>query len=201
MSQKFFLFLGRYFFNVEKKITFEGDICLVKSLKIKRLLQLKGTSYYLIDDKIHLMEDSFSSETEFSVSQSDRKLLEGINFMVVDDNPINLTVADKTLAKFGGVSFKCLTAEEALNTFESQSIQLILMDLHMPNIDGFEAAKKICATQKYIDNPIPILAYTTYSYNDVKAEIESSGMSGYVGKPFTHVQVVETILEAVGVKK
>jgi len=162
---------------------------------------LKGTSYYLIDDKIHLMEDSFSDESNFSVSHSDRKLLEGISFIVVDDNPINLTVADKTLAKFGGVSFKCLTAEEGLKTFNSESVQLILMDLHMPNIDGFEATKMICATQKYIDNPIPILAYTTYSLNDVKTEIESSGMIGYVGKPFTHIQVVDIILDAVGIHK
>ncbi|WP_165899472.1 response regulator [Roseivirga ehrenbergii] len=162
---------------------------------------MKGTSYYLIGDKIHLMEDSFVNEPSFIVNQSDRKLLDGINIIVVDDNPINLTVADKTLAKFGGTSFKCLSAEESLVAFKSKPIHLVLMDLHMPGIDGFTATKLIRETEEFKNNPIPILAYTTYSYNDVKAEIEACGMSGYIGKPFTHVQVIDTILGAVGVQK
>jgi len=155
----------------------------------------------LIDDKIHLMEDSFSNEPSFIVNQSDQKLLDGINILVVDDNPINLTVADKTLAKFGGTSFKCLSAEDSVLAFKSKPIHLILMDLHMPGINGFEATKLIRETKEFKNNPIPILAYTTYSYNDVKAEIEACGMSGYIGKPFTHIQVIDTILEAVGVQK
>lgn len=155
----------------------------------------------MIDDKIHLMEDSFSNEPSFIVNQSDQKLLDGINILVVDDNPINLTVADKTLAKFGGTSFKCLSAEDSVLAFKSKPIHLILMDLHMPGINGFEATKLIRETEEFKNNPIPILAYTTYSYNDVKAEIEACGMSGYIGKPFTHIQVIDTILEAVGVQK
>ncbi|KYG81428.1 hypothetical protein MB14_12595 [Roseivirga ehrenbergii] len=147
------------------------------------------------------MEDSFVNEPSFIVNQSDRKLLDGINIIVVDDNPINLTVADKTLAKFGGTSFKCLSAEESLVAFKSKPIHLVLMDLHMPGIDGFTATKLIRETEEFKNNPIPILAYTTYSYNDVKAEIEACGMSGYIGKPFTHVQVIDTILGAVGVQK
>ena len=75
------------------------------------------------------------------------------------------------------------------------------MDLHMPGIDGFAATKLIRETEEYKNNPVPILAYTTYSYNDVKAEIEDCGMSGYIGKPFTHVQVIDTILEVVGIQK
>ncbi|KYG84400.1 hypothetical protein AWW67_04635 [Roseivirga seohaensis] len=147
------------------------------------------------------MEDSFSNEPSFIVNQSDQKLLDGINILVVDDNPINLTVADKTLAKFGGTSFKCLSAEDSVLAFKSKPIHLILMDLHMPGINGFEATKLIRETEEFKSNPIPILAYTTYSYNDVKAEIEACGMSGYIGKPFTHIQVIDTILEAVGVQK
>lgn len=147
------------------------------------------------------MEDSFSNEPSFVVNQSDRKLLEGINILVVDDNPINLTVADKTLAKFGGTSFKCLSAEESLTVFKSTPVQLILMDLHMPGIDGFAATKLIRETEEYKNNPVPILAYTTYNYNDVKVDIEDCGMSGYIGKPFTHIQVIDTILDAVGIQK
>ena len=161
----------------------------------------KGVSYYLIDDKIHLMEDDFSSESQFSVKKSHKNLLEGINILVVDDNPINLTVADKTLAKFSGKSFKCLNAEDALLVYNSSNINLILMDLHMPNIDGFEAAKMIQQTEKFNKNPICILAYTTYSYNDVKVELELSGFDGYIGKPFTHTQVIDTIIDAVSRRK
>lgn len=162
---------------------------------------MKGAAYYLIDDKIHLMEDNFTSESTFNVNQQDQDLLEGYNFLVVDDNPINLTVADKTLAKFGGKSFKCLNAEEALKVFDSETIHLILMDLHMPNINGFEAAKLIRQTLKYKNTPVPILAYTTYSHNDVGEDIKASGFNGYIGKPFTQTQVVNTITEAVGIKR
>lgn len=157
----------------------------------------KGKSYFLIDDKIHLMDDELVNDPSFAVNKSDRNLLEGFNVLVVDDNPINLTVADKTLAKFSGKSFKCLNADDAFLIFNSTPIDLILMDLHMPNIDGFEATKRIKATKKYLDQPIAILAYTTYSYSDVKTEMEISGFDGYIGKPFTHVQVIDTIIGAI----
>jgi CheY-like chemotaxis protein len=157
----------------------------------------KGKSYFLIDDKIHLMDDDFSDDSSFVVKKADRNLLEGFNILVVDDNPINLTVAEKTLARFSATSFKCLNAEDAFLLFESTTIHLILMDLHMPNIDGFEASRRIKASQKYINSPIAIMAYTTYAYNDVKMELELNGFDGYIGKPFTHVQVLDTILSAI----
>ncbi|MFT6215758.1 MAG: CheY-like chemotaxis protein [Roseivirga sp.] len=157
----------------------------------------KGKSYFLIDDKIHLMDDDFSDDSSFTVKQSDCNLLEGYNILVVDDNPINLTVAEKTLSRFSGKSFKCLNAEDAFKLFQTTPIDLILMDLHMPIMDGFEATKKIKASQKYIDSPIAIMAYTTYAYNDVKTELDLNGFDGYIGKPFTHVQVLDTILNAI----
>jgi CheY-like chemotaxis protein len=157
----------------------------------------KGKSYFLIDDKIHLMDDDFSDDSSFTVKQSDCNLLEGYNILVVDDNPINLTVAEKTLSRFSGKSFKSLNGEDAFRLFQTTPIDLILMDLHMPIMDGFEATKKIKASQKYIDSPIAIMAYTTYAYNDVKTELDLNGFDGYIGKPFTHVQVLDTILNAI----
>jgi two-component system cell cycle response regulator DivK len=155
-------------------------------------------SYYFEDNQIKPIGDipeEPSSSGLFEKIQND--LLKDITILVVDDNPINLTVAHKTLAKFGAKTVKALSGAEGIKVFKKQTINLVLMDLHMPFMDGFETAQKLKATQEFQDRPAPILAYTTYAFEDVKDQIESAGLDGYIGKPFTQYQVLERIIEAV----
>lgn len=154
-------------------------------------------SYYFEDNQIKPMGDIPEEPSTNGNSDIQNDLLKDVTILVIDDNPINLTVAHKTLAKFGATTVKALSGMEGIKAFQKNSVQLILMDLHMPFMDGFEATQKLKAVQEFKDRPAPILAYTTYAFEDVKEQIEAYGLDGYIGKPFTQHQVLERIIEAV----
>jgi two-component system cell cycle response regulator DivK len=55
-------------------------------------------------------------------------------------------------------------------------------------------------TQKFQNSPIPILAYTTFSFDEVKEGIKEHQLDGYIGKPFTQAQVIGSIFEVLSIK-
>ena len=154
-------------------------------------------SYYFEDNQIKPMGDIPEEPSSNGNSEVQNDLLKDTTILVIDDNPINLTVANKTLAKFGAKTVKALSGVEGIKAFQKQPVQLILMDLHMPFMDGFETTQKLKAVEEFSTRPAPILAYTTYAFEDVKDQIEAYGLDGYIGKPFTQHQVLERIIEAV----
>ena len=156
-------------------------------------------SYFLLNDEITSTEEVEVNKVEDTAGNTG--LLKDIKILVIDDNPINLSVAEKTLSKFGAVSYKSYSAKDGIKQFVSNNVDIVLMDLHMPLIDGFEATKLLKQTKEFQNRPIPILAYTTYSYNEVKDAIEKYGLDGYIGKPFTQAHVVETIMTSLQKKK
>lgn len=163
------------------------------------LLTMGAKSYFLIDDKIQPM-DQETPDVSKTGAPDQAGILSGKTILVIDDNPINLVVAEKTLRKFGAESIKALSAKDGVHQFSTKKVDLILMDLHMPGIDGFEATNLIKETEAYKKAKRPILAYTTYALDEVKEKIDKFGLDGYVGKPFTQEQVLETIIDYLGVE-
>ncbi len=155
-------------------------------------------SYYLENDEIKAFEDpSEDIEPKKPIDSPYKRVFEGVNILVVDDNPINLIVAEKTLKRFGATVLRALSGELGIECFENEHVDLILMDLQMPGMDGFESCKKLKKTKRYAENRIPVIAYTTFTLEEVKSGIESSGMDGYIGKPFTQAQVVSSLISIV----
>lgn len=149
-------------------------------------------SYFLLDNEILSTDDIYSSDNT-SISEN-KAILEGKSILIIDDSPINLSVAEKTLSKFGAQCIKAFSAKEGILSYVENNVDLILMDLHMPMIDGFEATSMLRGTSKFRNTETPILAYTTYAYSEVKEAILKYGLDGYIGKPFTQTQVLDTIL-------
>lgn len=157
-------------------------------------------SYYLIDNKIQSLEEPEEGLKKLKKSKS-ASILADQNVLVVDDSPINLIVAEKTLSKFGATCFRALSAKEGLKVFSQEKIDLVLMDLHMPVIDGFKGTDLIRETEKFQNDPIPIMAYTTFSYDEVMDGIRKHKLDGYIGKPFTQAQVIGSIFEVLSLKQ
>jgi CheY-like chemotaxis protein len=98
--------------------------------------------------------------------------------LVVDDEELNLSLSVRFLEKMG---FDLTTADNGKDAFEScknQDFDLIFMDVRMPIMNGFEATKNI----KKIKNII-IIAFTTYSINDILKDYEDAGFDGILQKP------------------
>ncbi len=135
-------------------------------------------------------------ETEIVVPTIEKKALEQKTILVVDDNAINRKVAEMTLMKLGHKVEMASTGIEAYQKYISSSFDFILMDVHMPDLDGLEATALI---RKYeeehqIANPIPVIAMTAAAMKGDRERFMEAGMTEYISKPFK-VKDIEIMLQ------
>lgn len=105
--------------------------------------------------------------------------------LVAEDNEINQVVAQQTLLSYGLQVDLADDGQQCIEAVASKNYDLIFMDLHMPNVDGFEASAKI--RQK---NPnIPIVALTAAVLKDEIQKALDAGMNAHLSKPLDHVQL------------
>lgn len=114
--------------------------------------------------------------------EKENKFDEEYTILLVDDNEINLTIEREILKMFG---LKVITASggyQAIEYAEKYDIDMIFLDLHMPDIDGFETAKKLRLIKRC--RYLPIIALTADVVSGVEESIKNSDMNDYVSKPF-----------------
>jgi len=103
--------------------------------------------------------------------------------LVVEDNKINRTVAKGLLEKMGHSVELANDGQEGVEAVLEKSYDLILMDIHMPRLNGLEATKKIRGMEDQEKSNVPILALTADVMQDSIEEYAKHGMQGYVAKP------------------
>jgi len=104
--------------------------------------------------------------------------------LLVEDNPINQKVSVHVLRKLGYKADVASNGAQALEALEKNSYQLVLMDIQMPGMDGFEATKKIRQKEKMEKKPqIPIIAMTAHALDGYREECIAAGMNDYIAKP------------------
>ena len=125
-------------------------------------------------------------------AESLEPVLEGLNILVVEDNPTNRMIATKLLEAMGA---KVTTAEDGYLGVEAASagdFDLILMDVQMPGIDGLEAARRIRALGGPASQA-PIVALTANVLSHQRAAYLDAGMDGVVGKPISPAVLIGEI--------
>lgn len=110
----------------------------------------------------------------------DENDLFGARILLVDDNKMNILIAKKFLTKWNAIVDCCENGLEALELATSNKYHLILMDLEMPGIDGFEATKQI----RKVNKTIPVIALTASDCNEIKRMMNDCKMSDCISKPF-----------------
>jgi CheY-like chemotaxis protein len=108
------------------------------------------------------------------------KSLQGYRILLVDDNNINLFLAQTILSKWHADVTSAVNGEEAIKAVARDRYDLILMDLQMPVLDGLEATRII---RSDIKNNTPIIAFTANALNSEKEMCMSIGMNDYLTKP------------------
>lgn len=106
--------------------------------------------------------------------------LQGANILLVEDNELNVMVATKFLKKWGAETDVALNGLEALQKFDPQKHHLILMDMHMPVLDGYETTIRM--RQQGVKVPIVILTASIHTQENKK--ILACGATDIVMKPF-----------------
>jgi CheY-like chemotaxis protein len=115
------------------------------------------------------------------------KSISGLKVLIADDYEINLQILVLSLKKLGMVSVVANNGEEAIALFNLHSFDLIMMDLMMPQIDGYEATRKIrmIEAEKNL-TPSIIIAISASQLNETKEVLLEMGFNDMMPKPFIY---------------
>ena len=134
-------------------------------------------------------------------SEAKSKSLAGFSLLLVEDNEINMEIAEFYLTDAGASVTKAWNGKEAIELFTQEvpgTFDTILMDLMMPEMDGLEATRRIRAMQREDAAVIPILAMTAQSSLESVHECREAGMDEYIFKPVNEKDLVNVVLDVVG---
>jgi CheY-like chemotaxis protein/anti-sigma regulatory factor (Ser/Thr protein kinase) len=118
-----------------------------------------------------------------------------LKILLAEDNTINQKVSMININKLGHQVQLAGNGREAVEMFSHQTFDLILMDVHMPEMDGLEATREIRKIEKerQTDHPIPIIAMTATIYEEDIRSFYIWGMNDYLGKPFKPIDLTQVI--------
>jgi len=112
-----------------------------------------------------------------------RELRQSLAFLVAEDNVVNQKLIARLLEKRGHRVVLAENGREALEKLLEQSFDIVLMDGQMPEMDGFEATRKIRDWEKAGGIHVPVIALTAHAMPGDKERCLAAGMDGYVSKP------------------
>jgi PAS domain S-box-containing protein len=143
---------------------------------------------------LEFRKGSFDDLPQKVIFQENSDFLAGKNVLIADDNEMNRLVASIFVENYGARVIHAGNGVEAIEEFEKQIPDVILMDIQMPAMNGFDATRIIREKHK----EIPIIALTA---NAIKGENEkciAAGMNDYVSKPFKEEDLLKTIAKWLG---
>lgn len=135
--------------------------------------------------------------------QLDKSLVEQrkkYKILLAEDNLINQKVAIRTLTSFGYQVDAVLNGEQAVSEHKSKNYDLILMDIQMPEVDGYTATKMIRKLDAPL-NSVPIIALTAHALLGDKEKCLVAGMNDYISKPVVAKEIVQIIDKYLGIHK
>lgn len=157
---------------------------------VRRLCELMAADIHLksVVDQGSSFTVKWSCQYKVKVqNQSDSPLdaadLEGKKALVVEDNSVNLMLITNILSLWGMHSVNTRDGKECIEALAKQDFDIVLMDLQMPVMDGFEATKWIRAQEKYIK--LPIIALTANKFQDDREQCFALGMNDFISKPIS----------------
>ncbi|HFQ5588691.1 TPA: ATP-binding protein [Vibrio vulnificus] len=115
----------------------------------------------------------------------------GYSLLVVDDNEVNQQVARGYLEHTGVSITTAMSGVQAIEILKEQRFDLVLMDINMPYMDGWETTSLV--RQQYTVSELPIIALTAFSGEEVYDTCKRVGMSAHIGKPIVEAKLLETI--------
>jgi len=113
--------------------------------------------------------------------------------LVIEDTEDNRQIIRDLLTSVGYEMIEAVDGLEGVTTAEREQPDLILMDIQLPGIDGYEATRRIRAIPALAK--VPIIAVTSYALSGDEAKTRAAGCDGYVAKPFSPRQLLAKVRE------
>lgn len=123
------------------------------------------------------------------IDDSKEQLLRNAQILLVEDNLLNVKVATSFLQRWGAQVDVALNGQEALEKLDTSKHHLVLMDLHMPVMDGYEATQKL----RERGETLPIIALTASLAKEIEGDAYKAGLDAIIVKPFNPDELRETI--------
>jgi hypothetical protein len=116
-----------------------------------------------------------------------------LRILLAEDNIVNQTLAVRLLEKRGHAVTVAANGRDALAAFDRAPFDLVLMDVQMPEMDGFEATAAIRERERVTATHVPIIAMTAHAMKGDEERCLAAGMDGYLSKPIRSQQLYETL--------
>lgn len=142
-----------------------------------------------------------SADMKQAESQEDDVSIEGMKILLAEDNELNMEIAEFVLESAGANVIKAFNGKEALEIFKESKlgeIDIILMDVMMPVMDGLEAARYIRWSNKENARDIPIIAMTANAFTEDRRRVLEAGMNEHLAKPLESEVLIKTIANYCG---
>ena len=172
---------------------------------IKRLLELQGLKINVSSKVDEGSEFSFNMEIPVSVGNAkqcdadeqaqlqNNDTLHSLRVLIAEDNLVNVMLMKKLFSKWNMEPTIAENGERAVELVQGSDFDIILMDLQMPVLNGFDAAIEIRKMHDPKKANIPIIALTASALFDIRERVFNSGMNDYVSKPFKPDELLEKI--------
>jgi signal transduction histidine kinase/CheY-like chemotaxis protein/sensor domain CHASE-containing protein len=151
-------------------------------LDMKSKLGVGTTFTFYLSFETHVYDNILPNTTGSTFSV--KKDLTGMKVLVAEDNNINVLVLKRFLEKWGIYYRVASNGQNALEIIDKEDFDLVLMDIHMPEMDGEEATKIIRQHENEKIKKIPIIALTANASVDTQQKLLSNGFNNYISKPF-----------------
>ncbi|WP_313114963.1 ATP-binding protein [Aequorivita sediminis] len=167
----------------------------------KKLLELQGSQLH-VNSKLH-EGSTFSFELNYKIDKKKSKksekapdIQEDINFddykvLIVDDNDVNIFITAQYLDQWHIPYITAKSGSKALSILNNESVDIILLDLQMPKMDGYQTAEKIRAL-KLPKKPV-IVAYSATTKGEVQPKLIEVGIDDHLSKPFQPAQLFDLL--------
>lgn len=169
---------------------------------VKRLLELQGLNMSVSSEvgvgSLFSFQMELPVSTETVVEQIEKQPLTVTNdslgtmrVLIAEDNQVNVMLMKKLFSRWNVIPSIAENGERAVEMVQYGNFDIILMDLQMPVMNGFDAAVEIRKMRDPRKANIPIIALTASALFDIKERVFNSGMNDYVSKPFKPGELLE----------
>ena len=144
------------------------------------------------------------ADTRIKQEERSKASIQGLHILLVEDNDLNMEIAEFVLENEGAIVIKAENGKEAVDIFQSSGIgecDAILMDIMMPVMDGLTASRIIRAMDRLDARTIPIIAMTANEFTEDKIKAKEAGMDEHIAKPLDRRVLVEVVARLINKEK
>lgn len=158
--------------------------------------QGKGSTFYVT---LTFKKGEFDGKASSEIITKDlqKDALKGVKVLLAEDNVVNQKVMQRFLERWKVDTTIVENGKKAVQKIKTETFDIILMDLQMPEMDGYEATMAIRSLDDPIKRQVPIIALTAAALKEVKEKVYACGMNEFVTKPFNPNELKQKIVDLV----